>query len=93
LYQSFVQPFLALTTAVTRRASLTWENKHERSCITLLENLICYNGHNAHTYIVYNTSFTSSTFYPQWSNSLEIVRDVSSRMHQKRNVTLYCLFR
>jgi hypothetical protein len=40
---------------------------------SLLENLICYNGHNAHTYIVCNTSSTSSTFYPQWSSSFFIL--------------------
>jgi hypothetical protein len=70
LYQRFVQPFLAFTTAVTRQGELDLGNKDEQSCVTLLKNLICYNGHNAHTYIICNTSFTSSTCYPQWSNSL-----------------------
>jgi hypothetical protein len=59
LYQRFVQPLLALT------GSLTLGTGYERSYHSLLGNKICYNGHTAHTYLVRNTSFTSSTFHPQ----------------------------
>jgi hypothetical protein len=75
-----------LTTAVTRRTCLTLENKYEQVCITLLKNLICYNGHNAHTYIVCNTSFTFSTIYPQWGSSLFILY---SLWHDENRYFLY----